>query len=221
VGDGSSASLAGVLSVIILVVANGFFVASEFSLVAMRCGRVAQLVAAAGVNARALQKAVEHLDYNLAACQLGITLSSLALGWIGEPALAHLIEPLLVLPFGTEAKIGAHATAIIVAFAIITILHIVLGELTPKSLALQRTETTALIIVRPLSLFGFLLKPAIVSLNGLGNGVLRLFGLSAASEKEFRLTRSDVSLQRLNELACLLEPSGRWSSGSSASRVAM
>lgn len=193
-GDGSSASLAGVLSVIILVVANGFFVASEFSLVAMRRSRVAQLVAAGRVNARALQKAVEHLDYNLAACQLGITLSSLALGWIGEPALAHLIEPLLVLPFGTGAKIGAHATAIIVAFAIITILHIVLGELAPKSLALQRTETTALIIVRPLSLFGFLLKPAIVSLNGLGNGVLRLFGLSAASEKESLHSPDEIRL---------------------------
>ena len=222
-GDGSSASLAGVLSVIILVVANGFFVASEFSLVAMRRSRVAQLVAAGRVNARALQNAVEHLDYNLAACQLGITLSSLALGWIGEPALAHLIEPLLILPFGTGAEIGAHAIAIIVAFAIITILHIVLGELAPKSLALQRTETTALIIVRPLSLFGFLLKPAIVSLNGLGT-VSCACSASAQPAKRnrfIRLTRSDFSLQRLNELACLLEPSGRWSSGSSASRVAM
>lgn len=193
-GDDSLTSLAGVLAVIILVVANGFFVASEFSLVAMRRSRVAQLVAAGGANAHALQKAVEHLDYNLAACQLGITLSSLALGWIGEPALAHLIEPLLVLPFGSGAEIGAHAIAIIIAFAIITILHIVLGELAPKSLALQRTETTALIIVRPLALFGFLLKPAIVSLNGLGNGVLRLFGLSAASEKETLHSPDEIRL---------------------------
>lgn len=193
-GDGNLASLTGVLSVIALVVANGFFVASEFSLVAMRRSRVTQLVAAGGTNARALQKAVEHLDYNLAACQLGITLSSLALGWIGEPALAHLIEPLLVLPFGTGAEIGAHAIAIIVAFSIITILHIVLGELAPKSLALQRTETTALIIVRPLALFGFLLKPAIVSLNGLGNGVLRLFGLNAASEKESLHSPEEIRL---------------------------
>jgi CBS domain containing-hemolysin-like protein len=194
VGDGISASLAGVLSVFILVVANGFFVASEFSLVAMRRSRVAQLVTAGRVNARALQKAVEHLDYYLAACQLGITLSSLALGWIGEPALAHLIEPLLVLPLGTGAELGAHAIAIVVSFAIITILHIVLGELAPKSLALQRTETTALIIVRPLALFGFLLKPAIVSLNGLGNGVLRLFGLHAASEKESLHSPDEIRL---------------------------
>lgn len=192
--DGGLASLAGVLSVILLVVANGFFVASEFSLVAMRRSRVAQLVAAGRVNARALQKAVERLDYNLAACQLGITLSSLALGWIGEPALAHLIAPLLALPFGAGAEIGAHAIAVVVAFAIITILHIVLGELAPKSLALQRTETTALMVVRPLTLFGFLLKPAIVSLNGLGNGVLRLFGLKAASEKESLHSPDEIRL---------------------------
>ncbi|EAQ33880.1 Hemolysins and related proteins [Nitrobacter sp. Nb-311A] len=194
VDDGGLASLVGIFSVLLLVVANGFFVASEFSLVAMRRSRVAQLVAAGRVNAHALQKAVERLDYNLAACQLGITLSSLGLGWIGEPALAHMIVPLLALPFGTGAEIGAHAIAIMIAFAIITILHIVLGELAPKSLALQRTETTALIIVRPLALFGFLLKPAVVSLNGLGNSVLRLFGLRAASEKETLHSPDEIRL---------------------------
>jgi putative hemolysin len=95
IGDGSLANIIGILSVFILVIGNGFFVASEFSLVTVRRSRVAQLVVAGRINARALQRAVAHLDYNLAACQLGITISSLALGWIGEPALARLIEPLL------------------------------------------------------------------------------------------------------------------------------
>jgi putative hemolysin len=148
-GDGSAIDIVGIIAVFVLVLANGFFVASEFSLVAARRSRVAQLVAAGRTSASALQRAIGQLDYNLAACQLGITISSLALGWIGEPALAHLIEPLLAGPLGSGAMFGAHAIAITVAFVIITMLHIVLGELAPKSLALQRTEATALLIVRP------------------------------------------------------------------------
>jgi CBS domain containing-hemolysin-like protein len=159
------------------VAANGFFVASEFSLVAVRRSRVAQLVATGRANAKALLQAINNLDANLAACQLGITISSLALGWIGEPALATLIEPSLVSLLGSLAAAGAHAS-------IITILHIVLGELAPKSLALQRSEGTALRIVRPLNLFRRLLWPAIVSLNGLGNLVLRLCGLRPGTAEE-------------------------------------
>lgn len=193
-GDGSTNDIIGILLVSLLVVANGFFVASEFSLVAVRRSRVAQLVTAGRMSARALHRAVGQLDYNLAACQLGITISSLALGWIGEPVLAHLIEPLLVGPLGSGVQFGAHAIAIAVAFVIITVLHIVLGELAPKSLALQRTEATALLIVRPLILFGFLFKPAIVCLNGLGNLVLRLAGLRAASEKETLHSPEEIRL---------------------------
>src|SRR3954470_17163634 len=88
-------ALLGILTVLVLVAANGFFVAAEFSLVAVRRSRVAELVAARRMNAAALQRALDHLDANLAATQLGITISSLALGWIGEPALAHLVEPYL------------------------------------------------------------------------------------------------------------------------------
>jgi CBS domain containing-hemolysin-like protein len=193
-GDGSLANIIGILSVFILVIANGFFVASEFSLVAVRRSRVAQMVGAGRMNARALQRAVAHLDYNLAACQLGITISSLALGWIGEPALAHLIEPLLAGPMGSGATFGAHAIAVATAFIIITVLHIVLGELAPKSLALQRSETTALLIVRPLMAFGFVFKPAIIFLNGLGNSVLRLAGLPPAREKEMLHSPEEIRL---------------------------
>ncbi len=183
-GDGSLANILGIVGVLALVFANGFFVAAEFSLVAVRRSRVTELVAAGRRNAKALQRAVEKLDTYLAACQLGITISSLGLGWIGEPALAHLIEPALVGTFGSFAVIGSHAIAVAIAFTIITALHIVLGELAPKSLALQRSETTALAVVRPLGFFLFLLKPAIVVLNGLGNLVLRLCGLRPGTGEE-------------------------------------
>lgn len=179
--DGSILDYVGILAVFFLVAANGFFVAAEFSLVSVRRSRVTELVAARRMNATALQRAVDNLDANLAATQLGITISSLGLGWVGEPALAHLIEPLLtVLPAGW-ASAGSHAIAVVVAFIIITALHIVLGELAPKSLALQRSEGTALGVVRPLAVFLFLLKPAILILNGLGNLVLRAVGLHAGT----------------------------------------
>jgi magnesium and cobalt exporter, CNNM family len=175
--DGNLTDLIGILLVFVLVAANGFFVAAEFSLVAVRRTRVAELVTAGWANAKALQRAVDNLDTYLAATQLGITISSLALGWIGEPALARLIEPLLSGWLGSFATIGSHAIAVAIAFIIITALHIVFGELAPKSLALQRSEPTALRVVRPLGVFLFLLRPAIVALNGLGNLVLRLCGL--------------------------------------------
>jgi putative hemolysin len=178
------ADMLGILSVLVLVVANGFFVAAEFSLVAVRRSRVAELAAAGRMNAAALQRALGNLDANLAATQLGITISSLALGWIGEPALAHLVEPQLSALPGWFAVAGAHALAVAIAFVIITALHIVLGELAPKSLALQRSEGTALWVVRPLTLFLFLLRPAIVTLNGLGNLVLRLAGLRPGTSEE-------------------------------------
>jgi putative hemolysin len=175
--DGSIVAVAQFLAVFALVFANGFFVAAEFSLVAVRRSRVAELVAAGRANAKALQRGVERLDAYLAATQLGITISSLALGWVGEPALAHRIEPLLQALPSEIAAVGSHAIAVVIAFVLITALHIVLGELAPKSLALQRSERTALFVIRPLEVFLFVFRPAILSLNALGNLVLRLFGL--------------------------------------------
>jgi CBS domain containing-hemolysin-like protein len=171
----------GIIAVILLVAANGFFVAAEFALVSVRRSRVQELVAVGRMNATALQRAVENLDANLAATQLGITISSLALGWVGEPALAHLIEPLLAWLPGEWAVTGSHTVAVVVAFVIITSLHIVLGELAPKSLALQRSEVTSLAVVRPLALFLLVFKPAIIALNGMGNLVLRAAGLRAGT----------------------------------------
>jgi CBS domain containing-hemolysin-like protein len=141
-----------------------------------------------------LSNATEHLDTNLASCQLGITISSLALGWLGEPALAHLIEPLVVGLLGSWATVGSHAIALATAFIVITVLHIVLDELAPKSLALQSSEKTALVVVQPLAAFTFVFKPIIVLLNGLGNLSLRLVGLRPASEKELLHSPDEIRL---------------------------
>lgn len=189
----------GLLAVLVLVVANGFFVAAEFSLVAVRRSRVIELAASGRMNATALVRALDHLDSNLAATQLGITISSLALGWIGEPAIAHLIEAPLAEVWGTTGGISAYVIAVGISFVLITALHIVLGELAPKSLALQRSESTALWVVRPLSLFRWLLSPAILVLNGMGNLVLRLFGLRPGTGEE--------SLHSPGELKLLVEAS--------------
>ncbi|HQS15107.1 hemolysin family protein [Reyranella sp.] len=189
----------GLLAVLVLVAANGFFVAAEFSLVAVRRSRVIELAASGRINAKALVRALDHLDSNLAATQLGITISSLALGWIGEPAIAHLIEEPLARLWGTTAGVSAYAIAVGISFLLITALHIVLGELAPKSLALQRSEGTALWVVRPLSLFRWLLSPAILVLNGMGNLVLRLCGLRPGTGEE--------SLHSPGELKLLVEAS--------------
>jgi len=181
------------------VFANGFFVAAEFALVSVRRSRVAELVTERRTNATALQRATDRLDAYLAATQFGITLSSLALGWVGEPALAHLIEPALEWLPGTLGTVASHTVAVVIAFSIITSLHIVLGELAPKSLALQRSEHTALAVVRPLGLFLLVFRPAILFLNGLGNGVLRLFNLQAG--------HGEGSLHSTAELNLLIQAS--------------
>jgi CBS domain containing-hemolysin-like protein len=172
----------GLLAVALLVVANGFFVAAEFALVAARRSRIEQLAAEGNVSAKLAGELIRHLDAYIAACQLGITIASLALGWIGEPALARVIEPLLHPVVGRFAPATAHAVAIAIAFTIITALHIVLGELAPKGIALQRPEGTALWIARPLHLFYIALRWPIVGLNAVGNAVLRVIGLPLATE---------------------------------------
>lgn len=176
-------SILGVLAVFALVAANGFFVAAEFALVKVRVTRVQQLVQEGNTIARIVQRQTVHLDRYIAATQLGITLASLALGWIGEPSLAHLIEPLFqwVGNTGTEQGI-ANSVAIAISFILITGFHIVLGELVPKSIALQRTERVALFVAAPLLIFARVFRPFIALLNGVGNSVVRLFGLSSADE---------------------------------------
>ncbi len=175
-------SFVGVLAVFALVAANGFFVAAEFGLVKVRQTRIDELAAEGKSVARVVQDQLRHLDNYIAATQLGITLASLALGWIGEPSLAHLIEPLFAFAGGAAATELAHSAAIAISFFLITMFHIVLGELVPKSIALQRSEGTALFVARPLRLFARLFRPFILLMNGAGNLVVRALGLQAASE---------------------------------------
>ncbi|HET9492915.1 MAG TPA: hemolysin family protein [Chloroflexia bacterium] len=175
----------GLIAVVVLVLLNGFFVATEFALVAVRRSRIEQRVAEGNKAAVRVSNALDHLDTYIAATQLGITMASLALGWLGEPALAHLIEPVLsaVLP-GEWAVAGSHAVAVAIAFALITTLHIVLGELAPKGLALQQPEATSLAVALPVSIFLKIFRPFITVLNGTGNLVLRLMGLQAGGGEE-------------------------------------
>jgi putative hemolysin len=176
--------LLGLVAVVILVLLNAFFVAAEFSLVSVRQTRIAELVDQGNVTAETVQKALENPDRVIAATQLGITLASLGLGWIGEPALSHLIEPIIEL-FPVELRPGlSHSLSAGLAFAIITFLHVVVGELAPKSIALQNPEGTSLVVARPTLWSERLFKPFIWALNGTGNALLRLVGVHPASGHE-------------------------------------
>src|SRR5829696_9526734 len=174
----------GVAAVLVLVALNGFFVATEFAIVAVRRSRLAQLADQGNTTARVAAEVVGHLDAYIAACQLGITMASLALGWIGEPALAHLIQPPMAALVGRFAPQAAHGVAVAVAFTLITGLHIVVGELATKGLALQRTDATALWVARPIRAFYLVLRWPITALNAVGNAALRLVGLPAAGSHE-------------------------------------
>ena len=172
------ATTLSLVAVVVLVLLNGFFVAAEFALVSVRRTRIDQLVLEGSARARLVQRALTHLDTYIAATQLGITMASLALGFIGEPAIAHLLEPLFASFLPAEgAYFTSHGVALVIAFSIATALHIVLGELAPKSIALQRAEGTALWVTGPLDLFLKLFRPFIATLNGIGNGLVRLIGL--------------------------------------------
>ncbi|WP_437586600.1 hemolysin family protein [Sorangium sp. So ce1000] len=177
----------------LLVLLNAFFVASEFAIVKMRPTRLEQLVRDGDARARLALQMSQRLDAYLSANQLGITLASLGLGWIGEPAIAHLIEPLLA-PLDAWSGVGAHAIAIGIAFILITSLHTVIGELAPKSLAIQRTEKVTLWAARPLHAFFVLMWPVIWVLNSLANGFVRLFGLRPVGEEEIAHTSEELRL---------------------------
>src|SRR5215216_3780517 len=170
------------LAVVALVLANGFFVATEFSLVAVRRTRIQHLASEGDRRAASVLGRLDHLDAYIAATQLGITIASIALGWIGEPALAHLIEPVLErLPglSSTQRVWVTHTVGFALAFAIITVLHIVFGELAP-----QRPEATSLRVAGPIHVFYLAFRPIIALLNNVGNGVVRMLGIEPASGHE-------------------------------------
>lgn len=172
--------LAAVLGLVLL---NGFFVAAEFALVGSRRSKLAQLAEEGDRGAKNALKALTHLDRYISGTQLGITIATITLGWIGEPALAVLVDRLLAL-VGIDVPAGAAHTAagITTAFAIITFLHIVLGELAPKSMALSMPERVSGVIAFPLMIFSKVMMPFIAVLNGTANWLLRLAGFQPVSE---------------------------------------
>ena len=163
-----------VLLILFLVAANAFFAAAEFALVSIRDTRIQQLIEARRIGARIVQKLHRNLDEVVNGVQLGITVVSLTLGWVGEPLLAQIMQGWVGdVP---HVMIYAHAAAIAIAFGLITCLHVILGELVPKSLALQRSEQVALAVAAPMDVFLTLTRPIIYLMSGAASSVLNLFG---------------------------------------------
>jgi len=180
------------LFALLLVLLNGFFVAAEFSLARARLTRLEQVADSGRKSAVLAHEQIKHIDRYLAACQLGITLASLGLGWLGEPAFAHLIEPVLSAVGLGEGS--AVLTSVILAFIIITVLHVVVGELAPKTIAIQKAESTAMTIARPLEIFRLVFAPFISLMNGAGNRLVRALGVEPASESELASTPEDLQI---------------------------
>src|SRR5262245_11641381 len=178
-----------------LVFANGFFVAAEFSIVTVRKTRVDQLIAEGHRAARAVRRAVTAPDRYIAATQLGITMASLGLGWLAEPALASIFEPAPAVPPAHLATATAHSIAVAIAFAIITAAEIVFGELTPKWIALERPEATAIWLVKPLEIFMRVMSPFIRVVHGTAQGVIRMLGFSGADHRA--MVHSEEELKML------------------------
>ncbi len=183
-----------ILLTLLLVFLNGFFVAAEFAIVKVRASQL-EVKIKEGLGSALLSKhIVSHLDGYLAATQLGITLASLGLGWIGEPVVSKIIINIMNLVGFQGTEKLAHQIALPIAFAIITVLHIVFGELAPKSLAIQRSEKTTLFIAYPLQFFYLIFRPFIWFLNGIASIILKGFGIDTSHGAE---THSNEELQYL------------------------
>lgn len=188
----------GIAAVILLVAANGFFVASEFALVAVRKSRIESLAAGGQKNAQRLLDLLNNLNAYISATQLGITLASLALGWVGEPAIARLVDaPMMRLAELTQWQFLSsptflHAVSFTIAFTLITFLHIVLGELAPKTLALERAEAVSLAVAAPLDWFYRIFSYPIRLLDWTGTRVVQLFGLHSHGEHGSIYTEEEI-----------------------------
>ena len=176
----NAALILNLLVVVLLLFANAFFVATEFALVSVRKTRLAQLSKEGNKLAKIALDSINHLDRSIAAVQLGITIASIGLGWVGEAALVKLIQPLFnFLPDSMQA-VATHSLAVSIAFALITFMHVVIGELMPKSIAIQHPETTALVVAKPMSFITKIFTPFIFLLNGFGNWLLSLMKIPPA-----------------------------------------
>ena len=185
-------TLLDILLVAFLIFMNGFFVAAEFCCVKIRTSRLETLIAEGSSRAGYAKQLTEHLDYSLSVTQFGITLASLGLGWVGEPAIATLILPVTQM-LGLPDEVG-HTIALAIAFTIITSLHIVLGELTPKSMAIANVEDIMLAIAFPMVLFGRVMRPFVWILNTVANTISRKFGYDVKGENEDAHTEEEIRL---------------------------
>jgi CBS domain containing-hemolysin-like protein len=186
-------SLMGLATLPALVLLNAFFVAAEFALVAVRRTRVEELVAQGVPGAKAVENVVAHLSRSIAATQLGITLASIALGWVSEPALARVVE----LLFGDWQPVTTHTIAVAIAFVLITCMHVIFGELIPKTITLQHPDRMALLLARPFQIFVTVSRPFTIIISGLANVILRLLGYEPAS--------GTAMMHSVEELALLIE----------------
>jgi CBS domain containing-hemolysin-like protein len=181
--------LAGVLSI---VAVNGFFVAAEFAIVKVRSTQIEPLVREGSKRARVAHHILSHLDVYLSSCQLGVTMTSLGLGWVGEPFVADLLLPVFQM-FGADSTL-LHTIAFLLAFSAITFLHIVLGEQAPKWLAIQNARQTTLAVAGPLDLFTKVFRPFIWLLNSSVQAFLRLVGISTAGEGDVAQSEEELRL---------------------------
>jgi CBS domain containing-hemolysin-like protein len=184
--------IVNLILVAILIALTGFFVASEFAMVKIRSTRIDQLVAEGNKNAIAAKKVISNLDEYLSACQLGITVTALGLGWLGEPTVEHLLHPLF-----EKLNVGESLASILsfaIAFVLITFLHVVVGELAPKTLAIQKAEAITLMFARPLIFFYKIMYPFIWVLNGSARALTGLFGLKPASEHELAHSEEELRI---------------------------
>ncbi len=206
---------------IVLLLANAFFVAAEFAIVKVRSAKIDDLARRGSPLANVARKIIHNLDASLAAAQLGITFASLGLGWVGEPTVARLLQPLFTL-VGVGSSEAVHGVSFAVAFLVITALHIVIGEQMPKFLGIRKPQEVALWTSLPFLLFSWCFTPVLWVLNGCANGMLRLFGAHdvkiedlAHSEEELRTILSEsqrhgaLSADRVNLLENVLDMAGR------------
>ncbi|MGM0775772.1 MAG: hemolysin family protein [Bacillota bacterium] len=176
----------------ILIALTAFFVTSEFAIVKIRSSRIDQLIEEGNKNAIAAKKVISNLDEYLSACQLGITITALGLGWLGEPTIEHLLRP-VINSFGLPSSIS-HVISFSIAFAFITFLHVVVGELAPKTLAIQKAEAVTLLTTRPLIWFYRVMYPIIWALNGSARLLTSMFGLKPASEHELAHSEEELRI---------------------------
>ncbi|MEK8131924.1 hemolysin family protein [Paenibacillus filicis] len=178
--------------VALLIVLTAFFVATEFAIIRLRSSRVDQLVMEGRKHAVAVQQVTRNLDGYLSACQLGITITALGLGWLGEPTVEKILHPLFSY-IGLSGEVSG-VISFLIAFVLITYLHVVLGELAPKSLAIQKAEQVSLLVARPIMLFYKIMYPFIWLLNGSANSLIRAFGIKPAKEHEDAHSEEEIQI---------------------------